>query len=236
MKNKYTSQLIITALAAALFLPLANVLVFRGLGLLFLSEPMTFPSLLAQIFAFVFELFNGFVSVLPVLCITYAFLAKVHRVAVSLVCCGSVIFVYAVRLLEDMLINGAPMNIVALLSAGFECLIVIAIYGLIMLAAFITRTLSKKAPHEIELFSVKGLYSRGAVISILIAGMISAAQLVPETYNLVKYIGAPGSISDVLELATPYIFIVIGAFAAYIVGCTSIKRLERLQKSQKRRK
>lgn len=235
MKKSVHSR-VAAAVTACLLLPLVNVTVFRGLGLFFLTEPLKYPAVIPATLAFVYEFLRGALSFLPPLCITYAVLSRKNRVSTVLIAFFSAPVIYAVMALEDRIINSQIFDADAFRTAALDIAAVMLGYAAVAAAAVITSRLSGKAPKSIELFSVRGLFSRGAVISTLITAVFVLTAQAFETYALVMTYGSPSSSSEVTELAAPYITALIGALISYMVGCAVIKRQEGSHKSRELRK
>ena len=232
MSQNNTKKAIFTAVIVSLLLPLINVTVFRGPGLLFLTEPMKYPASLADTLEFIYKFFTGALSFLPPLCIANALLTNKNRLSVPMISVFSVPLVYAVMIAEDVIINKKSITSETFKSAGLDWIAVIISYALVYTAIITVKHRSKKAPLEAELFSMRGLLSRGAVISTLVITVISFIQMGFETYVLVVSYGTPDNISQVIELASPYITLLIGAFLAYTAGCTLIMWQANSRKNQ----
>jgi len=221
----------------SLVLPLINILVFRGFGMFFQSEPLKFPDgRLAAVFLFVYEFLVVVLTFFPPICIAYARLAKRSAAVAVLISVFSVPFVYIGMMIENVLINSQAVAYLDLVQAGLGWVSVAVCYALVLLAVLFVEARSKKAPRESELFSVRGLYSRGTVTAAAVTVLYSVAQRAVETYIAVKQLGAPENFSEVLELATPYVITVVGGFVAYIVGCALVTRWEDLYTRRGHRK
>ena len=224
------------AVILALLLPLFNALVFRGLGLFFLTEPLKYPAGLSQTLGFIYETLSTLFSFLAPLCLMYAIIARRQVAGTVSVCALSVPSVYAIMILEDVMINSITLGSDDIKSAIIDTSIVYLIYVLVILAAYFVRSAKKNAPREIELFSLRGSISCGIVVCTVLTFMAVAVQQGLETYVMVKVYGAPETASEVMELVTPYIVVTVCAIVAYIAGCLIIARAGCSHKSRKRRR
>ncbi len=203
----------------------------------FEAEVLRFPDgRLAGVFLFLYEFFVVLLSFFPPVCIAYSVLTKRSRLAAALVCVLSVPVIYAAMTVENSVIDSRSVSAADLAEMGLGWLSVIVCYLLVYAASAFVGAKSKKAPREIELFSLKGLLSRGACTAVLVTALFSAAQRAVETAVIVKQLGAPDYFSEVLELVTPYVIILVGGFAAYVIGCSAITKWEGLHTAREHRK
>ena len=235
-KRSPINNLSFTITCAVLIFPLLNVLLFRGLGLFFLTEPTIYPKFIPDVFALIFEYVSGILTFFPPLCITYSIITGKRIVTSAVLSIFSVPLIYVIRVLEDVLINSQTLYVGLIKTALFDWLSVLVCYGLIAVAAVLISKRSKPSEVGIELFSLKGALSKGIAASTAITLLVSALQSAAETYVAVRTEGAPTNFSDILELTSPYIALLIEAFIAYIAAYFTIKRQEGLHKSRELRK
>ena len=225
MKIKNKKHLMII-LCAVLIFPAINVLIVRGLGLYFLTEPLKYPSLFPAILGLIYEYVSGVLTFFPPLCIAYAITSEKCVAATCGISVLAVPGIYTLRVLEDIFINGQTLVRGSFKTALFDWLSVLVCYCLVAAAAVLILKCFKRSDTETELFSLKGTTSKSIAASVAITFAVSAVQSAAETYVAVKEAGAPTDLSSAVDLASPYIVLIIEAFIAYVAAYFVIKRQE----------
>lgn len=222
MKKKSNPRLMLAAVLTALIIPLAAVTLLGSLAVITETD-VAYPEIVSQVLYYIKEL----ISVLSVFavsgCLVYAFVNRIGSRACAAISFVSVPVIYLVSALVDRAFYGdqaisAVYIIPIVVNSLFEALR----YLIVILTA---RAVGKHAIKSgrgfgLELFSMEGAASRGAVFASLIIFATLILTSLTDTVSLLAEYGAPVNSSELTYLILPYptaiVYSVIGYFAMYL--------------------
>ncbi len=218
-KFKFHKRILIVTLIVTVVIPQINALLIRTLGLIGKKE--LWNSELVNLINGVYDFINAISLFAVAACITYAMIVRKHRVLIPVIVVVAVTLVHASGIFMGHLINEtAIIDSKGTLAIDMGRMVSVWVqYGVIILTAVIVSKCvgRRKTKDEIELLSVHGPLSLGAVVTTLTASATLFGMRIIETVNYIISKAAYDTLDFVFPYITALIYCVLGYFVVYTV-------------------
>ena len=227
MKSSITGRrLLITALVAAIVIPILNTAVLGSITTVLASDVMI-PAAASSVLGFVSELITLAAAFAAAACLSFAGVTGILRRWIILIAALSVPAAYITAAIVDIAFYGTTVLSAAYLAySAVSILFELLRYAMVLVSALlISRAAERRSmPMTLELLSVRGALSLSALSAAAVTGISMLLSNITETVSLLVQYGAPANSSETLTLVSPYIttviFAILGYFLSYLIHRT----------------
>ena len=236
MKEKPTPRLILTAAVSSLILPVLNTIILGSIHMI-VSSDIAYPESLSSAISFISTLISYaciFISSACVACEVCAAKSKDHQkrsVAARIMAFAGVPLTYfAAGAVDFGFYGSSALGAQYLLFSGisvlYELIRTLAVLLVILIVA--KRAIKKGREETLDVFSLKGTYSRAVAASAFVVFLSFIFSNVTETLSLLSEYGAPQNTSETVTLILPYpssiVYSLLGYLLAYLTAAFVIRK------------